>query len=85
MKTRETIVISNFWHKPGIKIALHHGDDAPQGGISLETDLEDFIKGVLHEIAHPVKVWTKAGQEKEIREAISATCEKIKAASAQVM
>ena len=94
MENFSKIIISNYWHNPGIKISLFHGDDAPEGGIKLEIPLEDFIQAIMGEITHPVRgwtwpwtkePWTRAQQENQLRSAIDNVVDKIKQASAQAL
>jgi len=79
------LVQSNYWHNPGIKITLHQDDLAPEGAIHVEVDFEDVIKAILVEISHPFKIWTRASQEKALREAITKVLDKSKHATSQVM
>ena len=83
---RERVILSNFWHMPQIRCQiLWHKADAPQGGITMSIDMDDFIQAVLEEIKHPAKVWTKAQQGDAVKAAIDAALEKIKLSSTQAI
>jgi hypothetical protein len=44
------VVVSNYWHKPGIRVTLFHDPEkAPAGGIALSLPLEDFLKALIAE------------------------------------
>lgn len=76
---RETVVISNYWHNPGIKVSVVHGSEAPHGGIILETPIEDFVLAVGKEMTTPI--WTRAQLERLLEAAVNTAIEKIKMAS----
>ena len=80
---REMVVISNHWHRPGIKVSILHGADAPAGGIMLETAVDDFLLALADEMRAPV--WTKAQLLSQLRSASAVALEKIKTASSQAI
>lgn len=81
---KHKLVISNYWHNPGITVKLwKDAQTAPQGAIELSMNFEDFIQGFLQEHKHPVKIWTRAQLETAIREAITTVLEKTKEASVE--
>lgn len=82
---RETLVISNYWHKPAVKVTVRHDADAPTGAIVLETGIDDFVAALLCELPHPIRTLTRKGQEQALREAVSRTLEKVKQASTAAM
>lgn len=80
MKERTSLLVSNYWHKPGIAMRIIHcPDQAPEGGIMLEMPLEDFRKAVLAELPHSLKLWTSAQMEAAMDTAMTAVVDKLKA------
>jgi hypothetical protein len=72
---RETLVISNYWHKPGIKVSFVSDADSPKGGIQLGIPVADFIAAVAKETRTPL--FTRAA----VARALTVALEKIKESS----
>ena len=74
-----SLVISRHWNNPTITVAVN------QDQIQLFADIGSFAKGVLAELPHPAKVWTRAQMESALLTALVKAVEKVKDASSQVM
>lgn len=81
MPTRTTLLVSNFWHNPGITMRVVHDSDAPLGSVHLEMDLADFEKSVLAEMPHPAFTWTSAQLTSHMAAAFALAIEKMKLAT----
>lgn len=75
---RHVVHISRHWHEPAIKVSVH------SEGIELECSLDDFLSGLVREIPHPIKVWTRESLERELLAGVEAVLSKIKESSAFV-
>jgi len=81
---RSKVVISNYWHNPGIRVTVFVDPEiAPDGGIHLEIALDDLVAGVLAEMKHPTQIWTRASLVAEVAAAVARAIEKIKMASSE--
>jgi hypothetical protein len=83
-----TVVISNHWHKPAVKVTVrYHEHSAPSGSIAMEISLDDVLQAVQAEMAlvHPLKHFTRARAAAALDAAMSRAVEKIKGASSQAM
>lgn len=85
MAERSSIIQSNYWHKPGILVRFVHEDTSPEGSIHVDMDADDFLRGLLQEMIHPMKIWTEKSLETAIRTAYNKTLEKAKESTRQVM
>lgn len=79
MKEKEVVVISRNWNNPSISIKV------TLDGISLATDLNDFMAALVEEMGNPTMLVTKAQLAARIELARAAVVEKIKAESVKVM
>jgi len=85
MTEKTHLVISNHWHNPGINIIIKHDSESPQGSIHVEMSMEDFMKALAKELKHPICVWSRKKQTKELKDACTTVLEKAKQATNQVM
>lgn len=82
---RSRVVISNYWHKPGIQCKVFYNESsAPAGAIELTIFLDDFLKSIASEMA-PRKWFKPYNNAIEVVEAASRALEKIKESSTAVM
>lgn len=72
---REVVVISRHWHGPEITVSVNHE------AIKLELSLEDFCRALVAEMPHPTKVWSRAGAEANVIDAMHGVLAKVKEAS----
>lgn len=69
------VVMSNYWHRPGITIKLiHDTEDAPNGAIELSITLADFLQALFHEMKDPAL-------EVQFANAVASTLAKVKVSS----
>ena len=76
---KQAIVISRHWHSPNISVIL------TDESISIECDLDDFLKGLVEELNHPLKTMTKARLIEDIMSCKDIALNKIKQASSHVV
>ena len=82
--SRTKVVISNFWHNPGIEITvMHHEKKAPKGAIFVEMDFKDFLQALALEMCHPLRIFTKNRLRTAIESAARSVIEKAKLASTE--
>jgi len=85
MAERSSIVVSNYWHKPGISVTFKHNQgDSPNGSIHVEIGMDDFLKAIANELPHPIKVWTSKAQAAAVKQAYLTALEKVKEATNKV-
>ena len=69
------VVLSNYWHRPGITIKLiHDREDAPNGAVEMSISLIDFLQALFVELGEPE-------MEHQFARAIGNTLNKVKEAS----
>lgn len=56
--TATKVVVSNYWHNPGITVrVIHHQETAPAGSCHVEISMEDLIQALMAEL--DPKQWTE--------------------------
>ena len=72
---KQVVVISRHWHSPQISVTL------TDEHIGIECPLDDFLKGLVEELNHPLKTMTKARLLEDIMSCKDIALNKIKQAS----
>lgn len=72
---KQVLVISRHWHSPEITVTIRDEN------IELECALDDFIRGLVSELRHPLASFTKGRMAEDLIIAKSVVLEKIKHAS----
>jgi hypothetical protein len=76
---KSVITISRHWNNPKITTTIS------QEGISLQIDIQDFMKGIVEEMGSIATTFTKSAFEKKLTDAINVVLEKVKEESIKVV
>jgi hypothetical protein len=86
MTRRSIVVSSRYWHHPQVRCQYVHGEEegAPYGGVEVYVEFEDLVRGALAELAHPVRLFTRAQLERALRAAFARAITKLNESSVQL-
>lgn len=79
MKSRPVVTITRKWHNPQIYTVVN------DKSISLEIDLDDFVKALIVEFGSPTFILTKAQFEQKMTSSVEAVITGVKEESIKVV
>ena len=82
METKAVVTVSRLWNNPKIHTIV---DWASKGGISMQTNMDDFIAALKTEIGAVTWVFTQKEFEKRIDAAVQTVIQGIKEESIKVI